>query len=726
MTRHPTASATLSPARVGPWLAGFALLIAAAAMSVAPARAAEIRLKLHPLAAARGQLPDARLAKLEAAAGAKLTLSGTTRTGALEFTVAGDPDAAAVSALLGRLRVDRAVLWAEPIDRSTATKRALRARRTTLGNRLLVRLADGVAADWPSLLPTLSQRAGTPLAAVRQIGEVWVLETMQAQAELALARIAESIQGVPAIQYADPVLRKHANAVPNDPLFPNQWGLHDPLSGINASAAWDRTTGAPGMVVAVIDTGIVPHPDLAGRVLPGYDFISDAGEARDSDARDPNPLDQGDWLGDGDCGGYAAQPSSWHGTFVAGQIAANADNGVGIAGVDWQASILPVRTLGQCGGTDEDVFEGMMWASGVQISGVPANPNPAKVINMSLGGWGGCSQAIQDAIDDALAQGAVVVVDAGNETDNVAGYSPANCSGVITVAAHNRKGERAFYSNFGRRIDLSAPAGDGDTDDDAIVSTSNDGATEPGSPTYHYGIGTSFAAPQVAGTASLMLARNPTLTPGRILGILQGTSREFPSATVCRTSGLCGTGMLDAGQALAATPPANANPPAGAVAVIEYYNPTLDHYFITASPVEIANLDTAPAGSFQRTGYFFYAYPDLASAPAGAQPVCRFYAGGNTLINSHYFSANPAECAYVQSRWQGTWLLEQYDAFYVLLPSAAGTCPDTTMPVHRFFNNRRDANHRYTIDLSVKRAMVNRAWVPEGNGPGAVAFCSPI
>ncbi len=726
MNRRPPASATLSTARVGPWLAGLALLLAAAAAWVAPVRAAEIRVKLHPLAAARGQLPEARLAKLEAAAGAKLTLSGTTRTGALEFAVAGDPDAAQVSALLGRLRVDRAVLWAEPIDRSTTTRRALRARPALLGNRLLVRLADGVAADWPSLLPALSLRAGMPLAAVRQLGDVWVLQTMQLQAEDALARIADALQSDPALRYADPVLRKRANAIPNDPLFPEQWSLHDALSGINAAAAWNRTTGAPGMVVAVIDTGIVAHPDLAGRVLPGYDFISDAGRARDNDARDSNPLDQGDWLGDGDCGGYAAQPSSWHGTFVAGQIAANADNGVGIAGVDWKASILPVRTLGQCGGTDEDVFEGMLWASGVPIDGVPANPNPAKVVNMSLGGWGSCAQAIQEAVDDALAQGSVVVVASGNETDNVSGYSPANCSGVITVAAHNRKGERAYYSNFGRRVDLSAPAGDGDTDDDAIVSTSNDGATEPGSPTYHHGVGTSFAAPQVAGTASLMLARNPTLTPGQVLGILQGTTREFPPATVCRSSGLCGAGMLDAGQALAATPPANGNPPAGAVAVIEYYNPVLDHYFITASPIEIANVDSGLAGSFQRTGYFFYAYPDLASAPAGAQPVCRFYAGGNTLINSHYFSASAAECAYVQSHWQGTWQLEQYDAFYVLLPSAAGTCPETTMPVHRYFNNRRDANHRYTIDLSVKRAMVNRAWVPEGNGPGAVVFCSPI
>ena len=220
-----------------------------------------------------------------------------------------------------------------------------------------------------------------------------------------------------------------------------------------------------------------------------------------------------------------------------------------------------MRVLGQCGGTDADVFEGMLWASGVAIAGVPANPNPARVINLSLGGPGACTQAIQEAVDDALAQGAVVVAAAGNESDDAANYAPANCSGVITVAALNVAGERAFYSNFGTRVDLAAPAGE--TVDDATVSHSNSGETSPGDPAYSLGIGTSFSAPLVSGVASLMLGRNPTMTPGRVLGILQGTARDFPAGTTCGTGNLCGIGMLDAGAAVASTIPATGDLPPG-------------------------------------------------------------------------------------------------------------------------------------------------------------------
>ena len=701
-------------------------LCAAALLPVAGAQGAGLRVMLHPDAASRGQLPPEGLTRLETLAGTPLTLSGVTRTGALDFTVDGARDAQTVAALAARLRRDRTVLWAEPKRPEPSLRRAQKSSGGTPGRQLMVRLADGVAPDWPALLPRFAERIGAAVSVDRSIGEVWVLELAQSRPAEHLAAMAASLQDDPLVRYADPVLRRYTRAMPRDPLFRYQWALTDPLAGINAAAAWNLTQGAAGMAIAVIDTGIVAHPDLAGRILAGYDFISDPASARDGNTRDPNPADEGDWYADGACGGAEGRDSSWHGTFIAGQLGANANDGRGVVGLNWRASILPVRTLGECGGSDVDVFEGMLWASGVPVAGVPANPNPAKVINMSLGGAGACAQAIQEAVDDALAQGAVVVVAAGNEAGDALDYAPANCSGVITVAAHNAAGERAYYSNYGRRIDLSAPAGDGESADDAILSTSNTGTTTPGDATYRYGVGTSFATPFVAGTASLMLARNPLLTPGRVLDILQGSAREFPLGSTCRSAGLCGAGMLDAGAAVASTPPAALNPPPGAVPVIEYYHAALDHYFVTAAPAEIAALDAAVDGPFERTGYFFYAYPNATAAPANARPVCRFYADASVLIDSHFFSADAAECQFVRDRWPGVWQLEQSDAFYVLLPDATGRCAADTLPVFRFFNNRRDANQRHTADLSVRRAMVNRGWVADGNGAAAVAFCTPI
>jgi serine protease len=408
---------------------------------------------------------------------------------------------------------------------------------------------------------------------------------------------------------------------------------------------------------------------------------------------------------------------------VSGLIAANANNGIGIAGVDWRAQILPVRTLGKCGGTDQDVFEGMMWAAGVPISGVPANPRPARVINMSLGGYGSCAGALQDAVNLALAQGAIVVVAAGNERDNAANYAPANCSGVITVAATGVSGNLASYSNYGPRVDLAAPGGDFDRGNAGlIISTSNDGATTPGNPAYAIGAGTSFSAPLVTGTVSLMLARNTNLTAGRVLNILQGTVRAFPAGSLCAASNLCGAGLLDAGVALASTASANATPPANAVAVIEYYRADLDHYFITADAAEINHYDTVLAGVFKRTGNVFYAYASAATAPANAQPVCRYTAGG--LINSEFFSASAADCAALSRN--KAWAQQTAAAFWIAPANANGACASNQLPVYRFFNNRNDANQRHTLDLTERRAMINRAWILDAPSPNGAVWCSPI
>ncbi len=692
-----------------------ALLFAAFATAAAAQNVTGIRVMLHPYLAPPGSLPPAAAAKLTALAGMPLALSGATRTGALEFALPAPLSAAAAGAMLRHLRADRGVLWAETIQPG-APKVATTKASPFQGQKLMVRLVGDPAPDWSTLLPRWTNLVGLPVSVSSQIGNVWVLAVSQAVPEDTLAEMAQQLQSDSAVQYADPVRRVFPTLVPNDPLFVQQWGLTDPIGGINAPAAWDLTTGSPNVIVADIDTGVTDHPDLAGKFLPGYDFI--AGVAGASDP--------GDGTSDNQCGpGIPGERSSFHGTFTSGLIAADTNNGVGIAGVNWSAMVLPVRVLGQCGGTAETVLEGILWAVGASVTGAPPNPNPARVLNLSLGGFGACDQATQDAINTALTQGVVVVAAAGNSSDDAANFSPANCSGVIAVGASTRQGDITSYSNFGPRVDVSAPGGDftANGELDLVLSTGNDGATGPGNPIYEFAAGTSAAAPHVAGVASLMVARNANLTPGQVQDIVTGAARNFAFDTVC-SKGACGSGLLDATLALQSTFPGDAVAPPGAAPVIEYYRSDRDHYVLSADPAEIAFIDTYLSATFQRTGELFFAWTDPALAPFNAVPVCRFYAGG--LIDSHYFTANAAECQYIIAHWSFVWALENPAAFYVLLPDVNGFCPASTLPVYRFFNNRQDANQRHTIDLSVRRAMQNRAWVPLGIGASDVAFCTPI
>ena len=220
-------------------------------------------------------------------------------------------------------------------------------------------------------MPRLNDRLGALAIPVRQIGNVWVLQLATPVRADALAQMAERLQDDPAVQYADPVGRRFAKLlVPNDPFFSDQWALTDPAGGINIQSAWDLQLAQPvvSTTIAVVDTGILPHADLANRILPGYDFISDPSSARDGDGRDPNPRDEGDWVTEGDCGGLPAHPSSWHGTYVAGIMAAGINNGIGIAGIDLYAHIVPVRVLGECGGTDEDVFAGISRSTATSVT----------------------------------------------------------------------------------------------------------------------------------------------------------------------------------------------------------------------------------------------------------------------------------------------------------------------------------------------------------------------
>ena len=363
----------------------------------------------------------------------------------------------------------------------------------------------------------------------------------------------------PDIEYAEPDRLLHILAQPNDAMLAQQWSLSDPVGGIGAATAWSQSTGA-GVVVAVIDTGVRPHADLQPNLLAGYDFITSVRAAGDGNGRDANAFDPGDFVTAGACGsGHPAEPSSWHGTHVAGIVAAKGGNSIGVAGVAHGARVLPLRVLGKCGGYVSDIANAISWAAGAAVTGVPANANPARVINLSLGGTGPCDRTTQAAIDTARSRGAVVVVAAGNEGSDVAGSNPANCSGVVAVAATQRSGGLASYSNRGAGITLAAPGGD---ERDAIVSTLNAGRTAPGADSYASLMGTSMATPVVSGVAALMLAVNANLSPDQLMVLLQRTARPFSQACTG-----CGSGIVDAAAAVAAasgTPsimPAPVTPP---------------------------------------------------------------------------------------------------------------------------------------------------------------------
>jgi len=380
----------------------------------------------------------------------------------------------------------------------------------------------------------------------------------------------------PDVAYVEPDLLMQPFADPNDTEYSRQWDLYEATAGMNVPGAWTSSTGA-GVTVAVIDTGYVAHSDLASKIVPGYDFVSDASRARDGDGRDSDPSDNGDWMKAGDCGTDASgnpsppsdQNSSWHGTHVAGTIAAATNNGKGIAGIAYDAKIQPVRVLAQCGGSTSDIADAITWASGGTVAGVPANPTPAKVINMSLGGQSSCSTTYQNAINGAINRGTTVVVAAGNSNANVANFTPANCSGVIAVAALGREGNKAFYSNYGARIDIAAPGGETrrgtdtpgtiTTPQNGIWSTLNDGATTPGAETYKPYQGTSMAAPHIAGLAALLVAKKPSLTPAQVKDLIKNNARPIPGTC----SGGCGAGLADATKAVNAID--TAPPPSGAL-----------------------------------------------------------------------------------------------------------------------------------------------------------------
>ena len=164
----------------------------------------------------------------------------------------------------------------------------------------------------------------------------------------------------------------------------------------------------------------------------------------------------------------------------------------------------------------------------------------------------------------------------------------------------------------------------------------------------------------------------------------------------------------------------------GTVLAVEYFDAALGHYFLTTLPSEINFLDTGGFPGWVRTGRSFWVWPADGSAPSDTNPVCRFYGRPEAGLNSHFYSASPAECLAVLSRFPEAWIIETWDLFNVLLPdTATGNCPLGTTPVYRLYNNRADANHRYTTDLNLRSQMMALGWIPEGYGTIGVVMCSP-
>jgi serine protease len=486
-------------------------------------------------------------------------------------------------------------------DAGVLRKHALAAR----GN------AAGVKATLAGRASMLGARIGRTLEAGAAVGS----NTQVVRASgVDAATLARQLAADPDVLYAVPNGRKRRLVAPNDPFYTTgptvnfaaqtggpvsgQWYLRAPTAGvpsaIDIETAWLQTTGA-GVVVAVLDTGVrFEHPDLGrvatgGQLLPGYDMVSTVAVANDTDGRDGDPSDPGDWITAGEASsstfsGCSVSDSSWHGTSTASLVAAATNNSTGMAGAAPGAKVLPVRVLGKCFGNDSDIIAGMRWAAGLAVDGVPANPNPARVINMSLGGAGACSAAYQTAINEIAAAGVLIVAAAGNSAGGPVN-EPANCAGVVGVLALRHAGTKVGFSDLGPEISIAAPGGNcvnitaGSACLYPILAATNTGARGPlltaWTDSFNATVGTSFSSPLVAGVAAILASHRPVLTPRQIRSALRLGARAFPTSGAdngddptpvpqclppvsgrdqlqcyCTTT-LCGAGMLSAGGGLA-------------------------------------------------------------------------------------------------------------------------------------------------------------------------------
>ena len=495
-------------------------------------------------------------------------------------------------------------------------------------DRLIVKYRSG-AGPYPTVraqVATLvaANRHGVVVSPLRQMaGGAQVFRLSKAMRHHDVESLASSLKaGDPNVEFAEPDRLLQPLVTPNDALFAQQWSLSDATAGIRAPLAWDRARGA-GITVAVIDTGVLPHADLLANLLPGYDFVTDVFMAGDGNARDADAADPGDAVAAGACAaGSAASKSSWHGTHVAGIVAASGGNALGVTGVAFGARILPLRVLGRCGGYTSDIADAMVWAVGGTVSGLPVNANPARVLNLSLGGRSACNRTTQTAIDTARAKGAVVVVAAGNDNTDAATSAPANCSGVVVVTATGKSGGKASYANTGAIVTLAAPGGD---TSGGILSTLNTGTAGPLADSYASAMGTSMATPVVAGVAALMLSANPRLAPDQVASLLKASARAFPTA--CAN---CGAGLVDANAAvtMAAAAAGTSTPtPAPTPTPVPTSVPT-------PTPVAVAVNEVEPNDAFAKAQAIAVLPAALSGTVASHADVDHFkltLAGGKTL-----------------------------------------------------------------------------------------------
>jgi serine protease len=462
-------------------------------------------------------------------------------------------------------------------------------------------------------LAALTQRVGLNVAKSRQLtSSMHVIHLQKTLYGVDVESALSALRADAAVEFAAVDQRRYAHATtPNDPLFrpsanaTGQWFMLTPstltplsdAAATDAVSAWDITKGSTGTVIADVDTGVLfDHPDLlragfGGRLLPGYDFVSQdlnptTGAAlgtfliaNDGDGWDPDPSDPGDWISASDQANslFPAKDcptanSSWHGTRVMGILGALTDNGVGVAGMTWNPYLLPVRALGKCGGYDSDIVTAMQWAAGMSITGVPNNPYPADIINLSLGGGTTtCSTTAYPAVIKTLTDmGVLIVASAGNENGPV--DVPANCTGILGVAGLRNVGTKVGYSSLGPEVAVAAPAGNCVNLSGAclksIDTTTNSGLTTPGANTYtdqsNPNLGTSFSAPIVSGIAALMRAVNANLTPAQLTSRIKSSATAFPQPAAvpacpavdangngiecrCANNGSqCGAGMVNA------------------------------------------------------------------------------------------------------------------------------------------------------------------------------------